>query len=207
MDSVQRHYDGLQFRVAFREKVGPEFQGWFAKLAGYAFGADFQPVRAYQKQGDWKCDGYHSRTPTVFQCYTPRQMKAAPLVRKIEQDFNGTRTHWKRMAKWVLVHNDPEGIPPETHACVDGLRQSDPDISFESWGKPQLQELIFALTPEAAKAILGQVPLKFDMDSVVMEELKPVIDSLRRIDPPPSDQQFKSPSVARNDPADQTSSS
>ena len=197
MDSVQRHYYGLHFRVAFREKAGTEFEDWFVKLAGYAFGADFQPVRAYGNEGDWKCDGYRSSTRTVFQCYAPRQMRVGPLVRKIERDFNGARAHWEGMAKWVFVHNDPEGLPSQAHTCMDRLRQSHPDICFEFWSETQLRELTFALTAEAAEAIFGQVPSQLDTDSVVMEDLKPVIESLQRSEPPPSNRQLKAPSVAK----------
>lgn len=197
MDSVQRHYYGLHFRVAFREKAEAEFEDWFVKLAGYAFGADFQPVRAYGNEGDWKCDGYRSSTRTVFQCYAPRQMRVGPLVRKIERDFNGARAHWEGMAKWVFVHNDPEGLPSQAHTCMDRLRQSHPDICFEFWSETQLRELTFALTAEAAEAIFGQVPSQLDTDSVVMEDLKPVIESLQRSEPPPSNRQLKAPSVAK----------
>ena len=46
MDEVQAAIYRLRFREAFLEKKGTEFQDWFVRLAGYAFGADFEAVRA-----------------------------------------------------------------------------------------------------------------------------------------------------------------
>ena len=79
--------------VAFLEKKGTEFQDWFVKLAGYAFGSDFEAVRSYGNQGDLKCDGRGVSTGTIFQCYAPEQMKAERLNRKIDQDFCGAISH------------------------------------------------------------------------------------------------------------------
>ena len=71
MDEVQEAFYRLGFRVAFLEKKGTEFQDLFVRLAGYAFGPDFEAVRPYGKQGDFKCDGRRVSTGTIFQCYAP----------------------------------------------------------------------------------------------------------------------------------------
>lgn len=67
MDLVSEAFLALHFRTAFLEKKGTEFQDWFAKLASDAHGADFEIVRPYGNQGDWKCDGRMVSTGTVFQ--------------------------------------------------------------------------------------------------------------------------------------------
>ena len=41
MDEVQAAFYRLRFREAFLEKKGTEFQDWFVRLAGYAFGPEF----------------------------------------------------------------------------------------------------------------------------------------------------------------------
>ena len=112
MDEVQTAFYRLRFREAFLEKKGSEFQDWFVKLAGYAFGSDFEAVRPYGNQGDLKCDGRRRGTGTIFQCYAPDQMNAAKFNTKIDQDFRGAHLHWgNNMTKWVLVHNDGRGLP------------------------------------------------------------------------------------------------
>ena len=45
MDEVQTAFYRMIFRVAFLGKKGTEFQDWFARLAGHAFGSDFETVR------------------------------------------------------------------------------------------------------------------------------------------------------------------
>ena len=72
MDEVQAAFYRVLFRNAFLEKKGTEFQDWFARLAGRAFGSDFEAVRPYGRRGDLKCDGRRVSTRTVFQCYMHR---------------------------------------------------------------------------------------------------------------------------------------
>ena len=123
MDYVQVAFYRLQFRVAFLEKKGAEFQDWFAKLAAHAFGPDFEAVRPYGRQGDLKCDGRRVSTHTIFQCYAPYGMKEARLNVKIEQDFVGAYENWDDVAQWVLVHNDTRGLPPSSLQLIDRLRK------------------------------------------------------------------------------------
>ena len=113
MDEAQETIYRLRFQVAFLEKKGTEFQDWFVRLAGYAFGSGFEAVRAYGKSGDFKCDGRRLSTRTIFQCYAPYQQTAAELDKKIDGDFRGAHDHWDTwMNERVLVHNDTRGLPP-----------------------------------------------------------------------------------------------
>ena len=52
MDEVQAAFYRVLFRNAFLEKKGTEFQDWFARLAGRAFGSDFEAVRPYGRRGE-----------------------------------------------------------------------------------------------------------------------------------------------------------
>ena len=49
MDPVSQVYYRQQFNLAFISKSGVEFQDWFADLAGYAYGTDFEMIRPYGK--------------------------------------------------------------------------------------------------------------------------------------------------------------
>ena len=71
MDEVQAAFYRLQFRLAFHEKKGVEFQDWFVKLAARAFGSDLEAVRPYGNRGDLKCDGRRVSTGAIFQCFMP----------------------------------------------------------------------------------------------------------------------------------------
>ena len=134
MDRFEKAFYHLSFRLAFVEKKGAEFQNWFAKLASYAFGADFEAVRAYGNRGDLKCDGRLVSTGTIFQCYAPDRMDQTRLNAKIDGDFRGAYTHWGRtMAEWILVHNDGRGLPPQTVQLLDELRKSHPEIKIQVW--------------------------------------------------------------------------
>ena len=202
MDEVQAAFYQVLCHVAFLEKKGTEFQDWFAKLAAHAFGPDFETVRPYGNQGDLKCDGRRRSTGTIFQCYAPDQMTAAKFNRKIDQDFRGAYVHWGHdMAEWVLVHNDVRGLSPSSIQFIDRLRQSHPDVEIEVWTEPKLQELAAGLSLAAQQAVFGFAPSKTGMETLMLEDIKPVIDALQRTDPIPGQEPLTPPSVdklARN---------
>lgn len=202
MDEVQSAFYRLRFREAFLEKKGTEFQDWFAKLAGYAFGQDFEAVRPYGNQGDLKCDGRRVSAGIIFQCYAPDHMRAARLNTKIDQDFRGAYAHWgSDMKQWVLVHNDTRGLPAASLQLIDQLRQSHPHIKIEIWTEPNLQQLAADLPLCPQEALFGYAPLKTGVETLVLENIKPVIDALQRTDPEPGQEPLTPPSVdklARN---------
>jgi hypothetical protein len=73
MDELQRSIYVDRFRLAFHPQQGTAFQDWFVRLAGHAFGADFEEVRPY----------------------------GVKLIAKVDQDFHGARSHWAaEMAEW-----------------------------------------------------------------------------------------------------------
>ena len=142
MDEVQAAFYRVLLHVAFLEKKGAEFQDWFGRLAGYAYGPDFEAVRPYGSQGDLKCDGRRVSTRTIFQCYAPYNQSDSELNKKIDEDFRGVREHWSTwMAEWVLVHNDTRGLPPSSVQLIDRLREDHPNVKVEVWTEPELQEL------------------------------------------------------------------
>lgn len=110
MDPLTRSYYGKEFQLAFLRKKGIEFQNWFVDMMGHAFGEDFDPVRAYGPKGDFKCDGRHVPLGRIHQCYAPDSMRDTETIAKINEDFDGARTHWAQfMKRWCFVHNDTRG--------------------------------------------------------------------------------------------------
>ena len=201
LDSIERSIFGLRFRLAFSEKRGEEFQAWFSQLMGHAFPADFVPVRPYGRDGDLKCDGRLASTRTIFQCYATRTMTASALKQKIKADFAGARAHWpgEQMARWVFVHNDREGLPASVVKQIESLRNFHPELSVEIWGYTELQRIKDRLTLAALEDVFGPAPTQHDYESVEMDDLALVIDSLEREDSLPSTEPLTAPSAEKLD--------
>lgn len=205
-DALQRTYYGLRFHVAFLRKRGSEFQDWFARLASFALGSDFETVRPYGPMGDLKCDGYLVSTGTVFQCYAPDQMKVQVLIKKITDDFNGARKHWgPKMQQWVLVHNDERGLPGSAVQYIDDLRSTHPRIGIQTWGEPELRRMMEGLGLGDLEALFGYAPAQASTDSLGMKDLQPVVDALQRMEPDPGQEPLSPPSadkLEKNDLSD-----
>jgi hypothetical protein len=186
MDDLQRTIYLLKFQLTFRSKKGTEFQDWFAELAGYFFGPDFEKVRPYGAQGDLKCDGRRVSTQTIFQCYAPRAMTDRKLIAKIDEDFHGARTRWgAAMAQWIFVHNDNDGLPPKVIQHIDALRAAYP-VKIEIWSESELLMLTMALDLSALEALFGVVPSMRVVDRLVLSDIVPVIEALARHEPNPN---------------------
>ena len=198
MDDISKVWFSLHFRNAYLEKKGSAFEEWFTKLAADVLGSDFEPVRSYGSQGDWKCDGRQLSTATVFQCYAPETPTDKMIIAKIDKDFEGARAKWPEfMQRWVLVHNHPQGQPPTVLAHLDKKRSENPDVKIEIWAKEQLRELHERMSESAARALYGAVPNASVVSNLALEDLKPVIDVLEKRDLDPSDGDFTAPSVEK----------
>lgn len=195
MDELQRSIYVDRFRLAFYTQQGTTFQDWFVRLAGHAFGADFEEVRPYGAQGDLKCDGRRISTKSIFQCYAPYLMKDVDLIAKVDEDFHGARTHWAaEMDEWVFVHNDGRGLPPKAVQHIQGLRQAHNPLRLETWSEPELLQLAMALDLAGLQALFGYAPSITIVDRLVMADLVPVIEALERQEPNPSDPPLTPPS-------------
>jgi hypothetical protein len=184
-DNVQKAYYHVCFRAEFAERKATAFQEFFVKIASHAFGADFEEVRPYGNKGDFKCDGYRASSKTVFQCYAPLEMKDADLLPKIDEDFHGAVTHWgTKMIEWRLVHNSVDGLTAMATQLLSSLRDSFPSISLEPWSKTELEKLVLDLKLNSLIAIFGLAPSAATMNSVTLEDIKPVVDRLARQRPP-----------------------
>ena len=198
MDRLQHSIYVERFRLAFHTKRGTEFQDWFVRLAGCAFGADFEEVRAYGSYGDLKCDGRRVSTKSVFQCYAPDAMKEADLIAKVDQDFHGARSHWNAdMAEWVFVHNDGRGLPPHAVQHINGLRKAHAQLTIETWSEPELLKLAMGLDLSALQALFGLAPSIAIVDRLELADLVPIIQALERQDPSASDPPLTPPSLEK----------
>ena len=198
MDDISEKFYLQHFRNSYLEKKGSAFEEWFAKLASNAFGSDFEPVRAYGSQGDWKCDGRQLSTATVFQCYGPETPTDTKTIAKIDRDFKGACAMWPEfMKRWVFVHNHPQGQPPAVIAHLDKKRSKNPDVKIEIWAEEKLRELHQQMDESAAFAMYGAVPNASVLSNLVLQDLQPVIDVLEKRDSDLSDGDVTAPSVEK----------
>lgn len=185
MDDLQRSIYVDKFRLAFHTQKGTAFQDWFVRLAGHAFGADFEEVRPYGPYGDLKCDGRRISSGVVFQCYAPEAMKEADLIAKIDEDFHGARAHWDGdMQEWVFVHNDGRGLPPNAVQHLNVLRKTHAPLQISTWSEPELLALAMDLDLSSLQALFGFVASIAIVDRLVLSDLMPIIDALQRQDSP-----------------------
>ena len=109
------------------------------------------------------------------------------------------------MKQWVLVHNDTRGLPPSSIRLIDQLRQRYPQVSIEVWTEAELHELASRLPLEHQQAVFGFAPSRTGVETLMLADLKPVIDALQRTDPEPGQEPLTPPSVdklARNSLSD-----
>lgn len=201
VDPVQRLFYDQKFRDAFLTKRGDEFQSWFEALAHRAYGADFEAVRSYGRQGDRKCDGRRISTGTIFQVYAPDTFTVATAEAKIQADFRGAVAYWTTMREWVLVTNQERGLPPSTSTLLDQLRVDNPNISIRHWSTTELQRLTREFSLLDWRAIFGDVPGQEEWDAIAIPDIKGVLDELERIEPEPGQEPLGPPSadkLARN---------
>ena len=185
-----------RFRLAYSEKKGAEFESWFVKLASHAFGADFEPVSAHGRDGDFKCDGRRLSTRTIYQCYAPDQMNQTRTVAKIEADFHGAHKHWPGwMRNWTLVHNRSKGLPPQVVQHLDELRHQRPDVTIRVWGLPHLEDELFSkLDNVGREAVFGFAPSADSVDGLTFDDIVPVVEALQKETPDQSVNGIEPPS-------------
>ena len=103
------------------------------------------------------------------------------------------------MARWVFVHNDREGLPASTVKQIEGLRKDHPDVLIEVWGYTELQRIKERLDLAALEDVFGAVPTQHQYDSMDLNDLISVIDSLEQAVSPPSTESVTAPSANKLD--------
>ena len=195
IDPLAIAYFGKEFEIAFRSKKMTEFEDWFVDLMGLAYGEDFEPVRAYGKDGDFKCDGRHVPLGRIHQCYGPEAIKARETIDKIDRDFHGAREHWAGFMKiWCFVFNDV-GLPPTVTEHLDCLRAAHPDIQIVTWGKAALRNIMMDMELEQLTLAFGPPLTLSVLDSIQFEDLGPVVEALAQAEPDPTDVPTDAPSA------------
>ena len=140
MDRIQQLNYEKDFRIAFLESKGDGFQCLFEKLMLKIHQNDFMACRPWGNVGDRKNDGYLPSERILFQSYAPNEMSAAAAIKKINEDFEGAKQHWKQyFDEWTFVHNAPDGrLGPHIIEALTKLRKENPEIRIGHCGYEEL---------------------------------------------------------------------
>ena len=181
-DPLQRLAYRWSFKTAYLDKPGTAFQEWFVKIAGHAFGPDFEEVKPYCPHGDHKCDGLRRSVGLLFQCYAPDRFEDGKAISKITANLLGSVTHWPgTMQAWTLVHNDRNGLSPGVNKCL----AKHPKVAITPWAETELHNLVMGLQVRQLEDLFGYAPSMPAFDNVGFAQLQPVIDAIQRRKPDP----------------------
>ncbi len=175
MDRISHDWYKTKFENEYLKLKRIEFQSRFADIMEIAFPGDFQRIR--HSQGDRGCDGYRISDKTVFQVYAPRQIRPGELNEKISADFStALREFGENMKKWVFVHNDPDGLTPETAVdALGGLSSDHPEIDIQTYAFNEIWQIIENLKPARITELLGTAPTFESVRTLRMESIIPVL--------------------------------
>jgi hypothetical protein len=145
----------LWFKLRCHECSPTEFQRFFEQIIKKS-SPDFMAIRPYGSIGDRKCDGLFFSNGRIFQVYSPDELTQADLMRKINEDFDGALSHWKRdMKHWTLVYNVRRGLPPDIPRLLIEKRKKHPRVVIDHFSNDDLWEMTRNLSLQKRAEILG----------------------------------------------------
>jgi hypothetical protein len=190
MNLGQAYYE-LKFENAFLRAKGEAFQSFFNRVMGLAFKADYLACRPWGKQGDRKNDGFLKSERRLFQVYAPNDMKAAKANTKINEDFEGAKTHWREhFDKWTFVHNAVDGLPPHVHKILLDFEKANPEIKLEPWGLEEIRLVFRKISEDDLQSWFGCVPTEETKAKLGFKDLQLVLETISG-KPVPSPQEVK----------------
>lgn len=179
MDRLQLAFYEKDFRIAFLQSKGNEFQSLFEKLMNLAYKADFMPCRPWGNQGDRKNDGFLKSERRLFQVYAPNEMDAAKVIAKIKEDFDGAKVHWgNHFVAWVFVHNAADGLPPHVQKVLLDYESANPGIVLEPWGLEELLLIFRKLSRDDLESWFGFVPSEETKMELGFSDLQIVLETI-----------------------------
>ena len=187
MDALARHHFQLAFRVKFLDARGDAFQKLFGRIMNLRYPGDFVQTRPWGPLGDDKCDGYLPSRRKFYQCYGPDELTKAKTLAKLKEDFAGALPRAERFFDtWVFVHNAKEGrIPTWLTLEIQALRYAHQEILIETLGYEELLQEVLKLDEGFLIDLFGPFPTHGDFLSLRFEDIKPVLNHVATVVPPP----------------------
>ena len=147
----------LWYKYQCHEGSAHEFQRLFENIFKRAK-PEFMQIRPYGNIGDRKCDGlfYSQENSTVFQVYSPDELKQAEVQKKIDEDLDGAVNHWRNnLQRWVFVYNVRRGLPPDIPKTLKEKQNQYPNIELDHLSSDRLWEIARGLSVQQRAEILG----------------------------------------------------
>ncbi len=169
----------LWFKYQCHEGSAEEFQRLFENIIKRTK-AEFMQIRPYGNIGDRKCDGLLYADSTIFQVYSPDELKQAEVQKKIDEDLDGAVRHWgDTLKKWVFVYNVRRGLPPDIPKTLQQKQKQYPNIVIEPLSSDGLWEMARELNLQQRAEVLG-TPAGYEHlflnPQVTSEELRNSLD-------------------------------
>lgn len=152
----------LWWKLHCHEASAEDFQRLFENVMKRAR-PEFMSIRPYGNIGDRKCDGLFFEAGTVFQVYSPDELKQAEVQAKIEKDLAGAVESWrnKGLKQWVFVYNCRRGLAPDIPATLKAQQAKYPNITLGHMSSEALWEMARDLSVQQRSEILG-APLGYE---------------------------------------------
>jgi len=147
----------LEFENRRLKRSSEDFQQLFEDIMVRAR-PGFTRIRPYGRYvGDRKCDGFLLADGTVFQVYSPDELKQAKVQKKINEDLKGAVEHWgDSLKKWVFVYNVRRGLAPDiVRETLQEKRKQYPNITLEPLSNDDLWKIACELSLQERAEILG----------------------------------------------------
>lgn len=146
----------LWWKLRCHEGSAEDFQKLFENVIKRAQ-PEFMSIRPYGNIGDRKCDGLFFEAGTVFQVYSPDELKQAEVQAKIEEDLAGAVDHWrdKGLKRWVFVYNCRRGLAPDIPSTLKAQQTKYPNVTLDHMSSDALWEKARALSVQQRSEILG----------------------------------------------------
>jgi len=166
VDDYDWAWQELKLRNELSSADGDAFESLFQKIAKSYWKSFFIPTIPMGSRGDLKCDGFHSVTGNVFQCYGPRygQADVDYMLKKIDEDFRGAKAHWgDRMKGWIFVvglYRDK--VPSEIIRSIVDL-STELSVPFGIWTRQEIIEIARHLDATDRAELFGRAPMPEDM--------------------------------------------
>jgi hypothetical protein len=146
----------MWWKLLCHEVSPQEFQRLFENVAT-RLRPDFVKTHPVGRLGDRKCDGLYWGDGTVFQVYSPDELKLAKTLLKIKEDLAGAVKEWgSQLKRWVFVYNTRRGISSDIPQMLREQGSKYPGITIEPLSSEALWELLRErLTLQQRAEVLG----------------------------------------------------
>ena len=147
----------LWFKYQCHECSPSDFQRLFENIIKRAR-PEFIQIRPYGNIGDRKCDGlfFADGQSTVFQVYSPDELKQAEVITKIDEDLEGACLHWgDNLKEWVFVYNARRGLAPDIPLTLQQKQTQYPSVHLDHLSNDALWEMARTLTLQQRSEVIG----------------------------------------------------